>query len=236
MPKQNKRKIEKIDKFIVGVTASLARMEKKLGLKPMTAQEYKQYLVVKGGSSTFSDESLSIGDEIFSGAGFFDWINDNVVSPVYNNTLRPVVDNVVAPVVTSEAFKTLAPLAVHALGGNQGGAYPVEYSGAKYDVERGRAYPVEGKAYNAIAAKVNENLLPQTYTTGKIYVIDGAKMMYDGNKFVYAPPDAPVRKPRAKKGAAYLDSNGNVVVAAKEGLLGSTGASSKKMKPSDFLQ
>ena len=242
MTQQNKRSIQKIDKFIVGVTASLARIEKKLGLKPMTAKEYNQYLVVKGGSSTFSDESLSIGDEIFAGAGFFDWINDNIVSPVYDNTFRPVVDNVIAPVVTSDAFKTLAPLAVHALGGNQGGAYPVEdqYSGAKYDVEKGRGYVVEqsqpsqveskGRAYNPITAKINENLMDKTFIRGKMYMVDGEAMLYDGEKFVYAP----VKQP--KKGSAYLDSDGNVVVAAKKGMLGSTGSSSKKMTPSDFVQ
>lgn len=239
MSKTTKKQLDQHAKLLfpalVAIAADLKRMETSLGLKPITKQELVHYNNIERHEHTNFDKLHGRGSEILEGHGFFDWINDNIVSPTYG---------VVKDIVSNPVVGAIAPLAIKAITGF-GDDFPRPRDANGVLHSDGSAARIGGKEKIGGKQKIggsNEFTMPtqremmkhstgankDDFEVGKYYTISGVKHLMTENGFVIAPK---------MRGGAYLDEDGNVVVSAKKGLLGSTAnRGSRNMDPRDWVQ
>lgn len=244
---------KKLAAYIVGASAHIARLEKILNLPELTKEDYIKYGTVHSGGS-FTEATTDVGEEIFSGTGFFDWINDKIIKPIGNfispvtSVIKPVLDNVIRPVLP------VAQNIIGAVGGPKGMAINGAISGVDnvlksvglgnnvggaYTIEKGGAYRIQG------GSTVDPLRNTQLYlSNGQVYaptanpvveeskLIIGAKYRFpSGDIFMYTdkgfvkPLDLSNKQQnRVTRGGAYMDNNDNIII------------SSKGMTPQDFTQ
>lgn len=201
MSKKNVTDSKKLTAFIIGMTAHLARLEKALQLPALDANEYRAF-ARKGGvyGGSLSDDVVEIGEEIasYNGEGFFDWINDNIISPV----VKPVVDVVkeavpfVKPILSNPLTKTaigMAPgghiingvLGTVGLGNQVGGDYIIR-NGSQYVIEKnnGGQYVIEKNNGGTVAMNERVQESNQRIVNGQIYAPDRT---FIHDKYKYKP-------------------------------------------------
>lgn len=224
---------KKLNAFIIGATAHLARIEKALGLPKLNKDDYMKYSY-SGGNNSFTNEAMNVGVDIINGGGFFDWVNNNVVKRLKNVDYGKLRDDYVKPFLKNETVRETIQslpygnyidtgLKLVGYGDQNGGAYRVE--GNAYNIEGG-AYRIEGGSMDQkrmtrdgqiYAPDRRAETWEEELEIGKEYDIQGRKYLFTDKGFVRLP----------MKGGAYRNSNGDVIVS---------NSASKGAIPSDFLQ
>ena len=227
----------KLEKFIIGCSAVLGRIERNLGLPPMTDTDYQLY----SGGSTLMNETEGVYHEVMKHhGGFFGWINRNIIQPVANvgkslvngviDVVKPIAKPIVEvarPLLTNPITKTaLSALGPKGMMANQiidmadTGFKMVGLGAHQFivDEKTGSAYKIEpqGSGVSGSAYRIQSDR-----PNGGLYRIQGAaeKMIEASKRNVHLQSDSEnytIGEIYKFNGAPYMFTNQGFIEAPNQ--------------------